>query len=159
MLSLTTLLEEIFRFMSKLSNVSISWNNEHVSRACFRFVTCVHPGEYNDVVTSPYNIAHSLRLLTEHASFVIPVDNKVMYRILTEGVTYRHFRECSDVLKNCVKLNCLWYGSFWKCGFLKLCTNISLVAQYIQTTFPSFYPKAYCIYKGTYNKTCICRQK
>lgn len=85
LLSLTTLLEEMVRFMSKLSNVCFAWNSEHVSRACFRFVTCVHPGEYNDVVTSPYNIAHSLRLLTEHASFVIPVDNKVMYRILTEG--------------------------------------------------------------------------
>lgn len=43
-----------------------------------RLVTCVHPGEYNDVVTSPYNVALSLRLLTEHATCVFPVDNKAL---------------------------------------------------------------------------------
>uniref|UniRef100_A0A1B6IC36 Tubulin/FtsZ 2-layer sandwich domain-containing protein n=1 Tax=Homalodisca liturata TaxID=320908 RepID=A0A1B6IC36_9HEMI len=43
-----------------------------------RFVTCVHPGQYNDVITSPYNIALSLRCLSEYASCVIPVDNKAL---------------------------------------------------------------------------------
>ncbi|XP_075216962.1 tubulin epsilon chain-like isoform X3 [Lycorma delicatula] len=43
-----------------------------------RLVTCVHPGPFSDVITSPYNIAFTLRKLTEHASCVFPVDNKAL---------------------------------------------------------------------------------
>uniref|UniRef100_A0A1B6D8E1 Tubulin/FtsZ GTPase domain-containing protein n=1 Tax=Clastoptera arizonana TaxID=38151 RepID=A0A1B6D8E1_9HEMI len=43
-----------------------------------RLITCVHPGIYNDVVTSPYNIGLSLQKLSEHATCVFPIDNKAL---------------------------------------------------------------------------------
>ncbi|KAF6206436.1 hypothetical protein GE061_017669 [Apolygus lucorum] len=46
-----------------------------------RLVCCVHPGESQDVVTAPYNIALCLSKLKEHANVVIPVDNKVLFEM------------------------------------------------------------------------------
>ena len=42
-----------------------------------RFVSCVYPAGNEDVITAPYNTVLSTRELTEHASCVFPVDNKV----------------------------------------------------------------------------------
>jgi tubulin epsilon len=68
-----------------------------------RIVTCVHPGQYNDVVTSPYNIGHSLRILSDYASCVIPVDNKALLDICTrhnfnQGV--KPFEDANKIIVN-----------------------------------------------------------
>ncbi|KAL1140875.1 hypothetical protein AAG570_000803 [Ranatra chinensis] len=46
-----------------------------------RVAVCVHPGVNNDVVTSPYNIAFSMKKLVEYASCVFPLDNKAILDI------------------------------------------------------------------------------
>ncbi|RZF41511.1 hypothetical protein LSTR_LSTR000225 [Laodelphax striatellus] len=69
-----------------------------------RLVTCIHPGVYNDVITSPYNIALSLRQLTEHASCVFPVDNKALIDICNkfnktkERITAHPYRDMNSLI-------------------------------------------------------------
>ncbi|XP_066996275.2 tubulin epsilon chain isoform X1 [Anabrus simplex] len=46
-----------------------------------RLVTCVYPGGIEDVITAPYNVILSMKELTDHASCVLPVDNKALLDI------------------------------------------------------------------------------
>ncbi|XP_071444870.1 tubulin epsilon chain-like isoform X1 [Hetaerina americana] len=46
-----------------------------------RFVGCVYPDENDDVITSPYNVMMSSKVLTEHATCVFPFDNKALISI------------------------------------------------------------------------------
>ncbi|XP_054273102.1 tubulin epsilon chain-like [Macrosteles quadrilineatus] len=69
-----------------------------------RVVTCVHPGQYNDVVTSPYNIGHSLRILSEHASIVLPIDNKALIDICNRHSFNRGVKPFEDANKIIVNM-------------------------------------------------------
>ncbi|KAL5014922.1 hypothetical protein ScPMuIL_009192 [Solemya velum] len=50
----------------------------------YRFVTCVYPSAEDDVVTSPYNSVLAMKVLTEHADCVVPVENQALVDIVSK---------------------------------------------------------------------------
>jgi len=44
----------------------------------------VYPSGHEDVITAPYNVTLATRVLLEHATCVLPADNKVnlLYKLL-----------------------------------------------------------------------------
>ncbi|XP_066996281.2 tubulin epsilon chain isoform X2 [Anabrus simplex] len=66
-------LRNLFDAASLLTNYPGSANNW--------LVTCVYPGGIEDVITAPYNVILSMKELTDHASCVLPVDNKALLDI------------------------------------------------------------------------------
>ncbi|XP_014254771.1 tubulin epsilon chain-like [Cimex lectularius] len=69
-----------------------------------RIVSCVHPGENNDVVTSPYNIAFSLKCLKEYTTCVLPIDNKALLDICNrimvtkDMATWEPYRNMNNII-------------------------------------------------------------
>lgn len=48
----------------------------------FRFVTALFPSTEDDVITSPYNSILAMRVLTEHANCVMPIENQALINII-----------------------------------------------------------------------------
>lgn len=57
---------------------------------CFRFVTCVYPIGTEDVITCPYNMALATKELINHASCVIPIENRTLLDIISHQGKNKH---------------------------------------------------------------------
>ncbi|XP_022919824.1 tubulin epsilon chain-like [Onthophagus taurus] len=66
-----------------------------------RFVTCVYPIGTEDVITCPYNMALATKELIEHASCVIPVENRALIDIVKKQASNTHSIDTMSFVAGC----------------------------------------------------------
>ena len=63
-----------------------------------RFVSCVYPSGHEDVITAPYNVTLATNILLEHATCVLPADNKSLLDICASLQNHKESLESAKVV-------------------------------------------------------------